>query len=172
MPGLGAMTLADLETERRLRELEALVERLTREDVLLHDSGSFVPEWAGTGTAGTFTYNTDATLVEWERIGNRLFYNGRIVITAISVAPVGILTITGWPNAGVADADMAVAGGGAMIAWALNVAAGYTDVNLQFTNASSAPNLVRSGDNVAIANVQGGELIVGDCRFAGSYRIA
>lgn len=135
------------------------------------DQGTFVPTWVGAGTAGTFTYTTNACLVEWTRIGNRLFYNGRIVITAIGVAPTGALTIAGWPYAGVADSNMAIAGGGAMLSWALNVAAGYTDVNLNFVNASAAASLVKSGDNVAITGVQGSELITGDCRFGGSYRV-
>ena len=150
---------------RRLDHLEALSQ-------ITSDTGSFTPTWVGVGTAGTFTYTTNATLVEWTRLGNRLFYNGRIVITAITVAPTGNLTIVGWPFAAVSDATMLIAGGGAMIAWAINIAAGYTDVSLNFVNGSSAASVVRSGDNVAIVNVLGGELIVGDCRFAGQYRIA
>lgn len=135
-------------------------------------TGSFVPVWVGSTIAGTFTYTTNATLVEWSRMGNRVEFNGRIVITAIGVAPTGVLQITGWPFAGVADANMVIAGGAAMIEWQLNVAAGYTDVNGQFTNGSSVMTLVRSGDNLAPASVLGGELIVGDCRFFGSYRMA
>lgn len=156
---------------RAIRALSDDLERLRKADAG-GTGGSFVPEWQGSGTPGTFTYTASATLVEWWIEGNRLLYNGRIVITAISVAPTGALSIIGWPYAGVSDSGMAIAGGGAMISWALNVAAGYTDVSLNFVNGSSAASLVRSGDNVAIAGVQGGELIVGDCRFAGQYRIA
>lgn len=137
-----------------------------------YEAGSFVPAWRGTTIAGTFTYTTAACLVEWSRIGNRLFFNGRIVISAISVAPTGVLQIDGWPYAGVADASMAIAGGGTMIFWALNVAAGYTDASLQMANTDSRMSVVRSGDNVGPASVAGGELIVGDCRFEGHYRVA
>lgn len=134
-------------------------------------SGSFVPTWVGSTIAGTFTYTAAACLVEWTRIGNRLLFNGRIVISAISVAPTGNLTIAGWPFAAVADASMAIAGGGAMLLWAINTAAGYTDVSLNILNTLSTMNVVRSGDNVAPGNVAGGELIVGDCRFEGQYRV-
>lgn len=137
-----------------------------------YETGSFVPVWVGATIAGTFTYTANATIMEWTRIGNRLFFNGRIVITAIGVAPTGVLQVTGWPYPGVADANMAIAGGGVLIEWQINVAAGYTDVNSQFTNGSSVMTLVRSGDALAPASVLGGELIVGDCRFEGSYRIA
>lgn len=135
-------------------------------------TGSFVPTWVGSTIAGTFTYTANACLVEWTRIGNRLLFNGRIVISAIAVAPTGVLQIAGWPFPGVADANMAIAGGGPLLTWALNVAAGYTDVGMQVQNTASVAGIVRSGDNVAIANVQGGELIVGDCRFEGQYRVA
>lgn len=137
-----------------------------------YETGSFVPTWAGATIAGTFTYTAASCLVEWTRIGNRVLFNGRIVISAITVAPTGQLQIAGWPYAGVSDANMAIAGGGTMIAWALNVAAGYTDVSLQVANGLAVSQILRSGDNVAIAGVQGGELIVGDCRFEGQYRVA
>lgn len=137
-----------------------------------YETGSFVPTWVGSTIAGSFTYTATSCLVEWSRVGNRVLFNGRVVISAIAVAPTGVLQIAGWPFPGVADATMAIAGGGTMIFWQLNVAAGYTQVELQFANGSSLPIVVRSGDNLAPAAVQGGELIVGDCRFEGQYRVA
>jgi len=136
-----------------------------------YDTGNFVPTWVGTTIAGTFTYTANTSVVEWSRIGNRLFYNGRIAIDAITVAPTGNLTIAGWPYPGVSNATMSIAGGGAMIVWTLNIAATYTYVALQATNGSSALGVVRSGDNVAPATVLGGELIAGGCWFEGNYRI-
>lgn len=67
---------------------------------------------------------------------------------------------------------MAIAGGGAMIFWNLNIAAGYTQVELQAANGSSALTVIRTGDNVGPSAVAGGELNVGDCRFEGQYRVA
>jgi len=136
------------------------------------ETGNFVPTWVGSGVAGTFTYTANSTLVEWSRIGNRVFFNGRIVISAIAVAPTLNLQIAGWPYPGVADTNMAIAGGGTMFFWNMNVAAGYTQVELQFANASSLAIVTRNGDNVAPAAVQGGELNTGDNRFFGHYRVA
>jgi len=135
-------------------------------------TGSFVPTWVGSTIAGTFTYTAASTLVEWARIGNRVFFNGRIVISAITVAPTGNLQVAGWPFAGVSDANMAIAGGGTFIFWNMNVAAGYTQVELQFANGTSLAVVTRNGDNVAPSAVAGGELNVGDCRFEGQYRVA
>jgi hypothetical protein len=137
-----------------------------------YETGSFVPTWVGTTIAGTFTYVGASCIVEWSRIGNRLFYNGRIEISAIGVAPTGNLTLAGWPYPAVSNAGMLIAGGGAFIVWALNLAAGYTYTALQAVNGSSVLGVVRSGDNVAPAVVLGGELIVGNCWFEGHYRVA
>lgn len=164
--------MSDTAIARALSRSNRAIGQTIVKEVPIYDEGSFVPTWFGVTTPGTFNYTANQCLVEWTRLGNRVLYNGRIVITAITVAPVGALTIAGWPFAAVSDATMANAGGGAFTAWAINVAAGYTDVGLQFANGSSAAVVTRSGDNVAIANVQGGELITGDCRFSGGYRIA
>lgn len=137
-----------------------------------YETGNFVPTWVGTTIAGSFTYTAASCLVEWSRIGNRVFFNGRIVISAIGVAPTGNLTLEGFPYAPVSDATMAIAGGGTLIMWALNVAAGFTDASLQAQSGLTAMRVTRSGDNVAPTLVQGGELIVGDCRFEGQYRVA
>lgn len=150
--------------------VQKLVDPLAGWGFVLAKTGSFVPAWAGGTIAGSFTYTAASCLVEYAILGDRLFYNGRIVISAIGVAPTGNLTITGWPYPGVTDTGMLIAGGGGFITWAFNVAAGYTDVALQFTNSAVA-TVLRSGDNVAIATVLGGELITGDCRFAGHYKI-
>jgi len=161
--------MSDLTQQKQARELAALLPGLGFPKM---EQGTFVPTWVGATIAGAFTYTASATLIEWTRIGNRLFYNGRIVISAIGTAPTGALSIAGWPYPGVSDSGMAIAGGGPFIAWAMNVAAGYTDLALNMTNGSSLASVVRSGDNVAIGAVLGGELIVGDCRVEGSYRVA
>lgn len=137
-----------------------------------YETGSFVPTWVGTTITGSFTYTAASCLVEWSRIGNRLLFSGRIVISAIGVAPTGSLTLAGFPYPGVADASMAIAGGGTMIFWNMNITAGYTQVELQAANGSAALTVIRTGDNVGAAAVAGGELIVGDCRFEGQYRVA
>lgn len=137
-----------------------------------YDTGSFTPAYAGSVTPGTYTYNAGVTKVEWTRIGNRLFFSGRIEITAITVAPTGSMLITGFPFAGVADTTMIIAGGGTMIAWLYNVAAGYTDVNFEVLHSQSFLTLIKNGDNIAQATILAGELLVGGVWFEGQYRVA
>lgn len=137
-----------------------------------YEAGSFVPSWVGSGVGGSYTYVAASCLVEWSRIGNRLYFNGRIEISAIGVAPTGNLTLAGFPYPAVADSAMLIAGGGTMIVWTLNLAAGYTQVAMQIVNAGQAMTIMRSGDNVAPSAVAGGELIVGNCWFEGQYRVA
>lgn len=141
------------------------------------EQGSFPPALAGSGTAGTFTYTPGVSVVEWTRVGNRLFFQGRIVITAIGVAPVGNMLITGFPYNGVSDASMAVAGGGTLFIWkGITLPAGFTQVGLQMTNTATSMNLVRAGSNQGAGIVQAAEIVlVGgqlDFRFEGQYRVA
>lgn len=163
----------------RITKLEQALRRVTERSFINYDKDTFVPTLVGSGTAGTFTYTANATIVEWTRIGNRLFFNGRILITAITVAPVGNMTINGFPFAAVADSNMAVAGGLQFSLWQFNVAAGYTHVAGTFLNGVSTASLTKNGDNLASANVQGGEVALInaggttiDLRFSGQYRVA
>jgi hypothetical protein len=156
-------------SQRRARALDQTIVK----EIPIYNEGSFAPTLVGAGTAGTFTYGS-GNLVEWTRIGNRLFVNGRVHITATAVAPVGNLTINGWPLAGVADTNMAIAGIMAVQWRNVNMPANYWSIVLQFANASTTPALIRSGTNNNAAAVAGGELAGGvyDFRFGGNYRIA
>lgn len=157
---------------RAIHALEEAIGNAKTPDALYRDSGSFSPTLVGSGVAGTFTY-ASGNLVEWAVIGTRLLFNGRVNISATSVAPTLNLTINGWPYAGVADANMAIAGI-ATVTWrSVNLPANYWTIALQFANGSTTPALVRSGTNNANAVVQGGELAGGvyDFRFGGEYRV-
>jgi hypothetical protein len=136
------------------------------------EAGTFAPSWVGSGTAGTFTYTANATLIEWQRLGSLLFFNGRIVITAIGTPPTGNLLLAGFPYAAVADATMLIAGGADCLFWSANVAAGYTQVAMQISNTGQSMNVLKSGDNLAPTTLLASELIVGDWRVKGHYRIA
>ena len=170
-----------------LRILQANEKRLAQTEVKevpgaipgftsFYGTGSFTPTLVGATTPGTFTYTANATIVEWSRIGNQLFFNGRIVITAIAVAPVGTMTVNGWPYAGVSDANMAIAGITPVEWRGIALPANYWSVVLQFNNGSSTAQLARSGTNNAQAPVQGAEiaLVAGsfELRFGGGYRVA
>jgi hypothetical protein len=153
--------------ERRIRMLE------TQDGGFL--SGSFVPTLVGSGVAGTFTYV--ATLIEWAVIGNRLFFNGRIGTTAITVAPTLNMSINGWPFPAVSDATMVIAGVGVLMWRGINLPANFWSVSLQFANGQSVATLIRSGTNNNFTQVQGAEMLGSpagtlDLRFGGSYRVA
>jgi len=163
---------------REQRLLEQTVERTRLKEIPIKDKGTFTPALVGSGTAGTFTYTANLTLVEWTRNGNRIEFNGRLVITAIAVAPVGNMTITGFP-AGFSDSTMAIAGFCTFVQWQFNVAAGYTHVVGQFANGSTSMTILKNGDNLASTIVQGSEVaLIGgggtniDLRFGGGYRCA
>jgi len=170
------MTIAD--QIRQIRRVARIAERAAVKPIPIL-TGDFVPTLVGSGTAGTFTYTANSTIVEWTRIGNRLFFNGRILITAIAVAPTLNMTINGFPYTAVADSNMAIAGGGQFSLWQFNVAAGYTHVAGTFLNTLSTMAITKNGDNLASANVQGSEVALInaggttiDLRFSGQYRVA
>lgn len=137
--------------------------------------GTWTPALAGVTTPGTFTYTTQAG--NYTRLGNRLFFNGRIITSAITVAPVGLMTITGLPI--VAEATGA---GGAMgvcnfvFLTGFNVAAGYTQLAGLIVTAESRIQIYKSGDAVATVGVTGAEtpgIPAGtiDLIFSGHYQI-
>jgi hypothetical protein len=157
----------------RLAKAERRIQQLETQDGG-YIAGTWTPVFAGTTTPGSFTYSVQGG--EYTVMGNRCFFNGRVAISAIGVAPVGVITITGLPFAGVAGAQ-AIAGGATMILWVMNIsAAGYTQVEGQLGNGSSAMTLVKSGDGVGGASVVAADFVlVGanlEFRFFGSYRIA
>ena len=91
------------------------------------------------------------------------------VVTATAVAPTGNVTITGFP---IVAAGILIAGGGVFIQQNINVAAGYTQVEGQILSGNTFMSIIRSGDNVAPAVVQGGELnATFDFQFWGVYRV-
>lgn len=155
---------------RRVSDVAAIARDL-RAEVLksLIAVGEWTPVLAGSGTAGTFTYAD--TGGEYTRIGDRCFFNGRCRVTATAVAPTGNLAITSLPFTAEAS-ESVIAGGCVFIQWNFNVAAGYTQVEGQILNGATSISIIRSGDNVAPAVVQGSEaLTTFDLQFWGSYRV-
>lgn len=75
--------------DRRLGTTEA-------KEVPLMTTGTWVPTLVGSTIAGTFTYNA-ATAGTWTRIDNLVWLRGRVVLTAVTVAPTGNLSIRGLP---------------------------------------------------------------------------
>lgn len=160
---------------RRLKELEQWRDR-NKTEVPIYATGTFQPSLAGSGTPGTFTYSANARSVNWTRIGNRVLFNGRIQISAITGAPVGAMLITGFPaTITPASTGFGAPGGADFGLWTANLPAGYTQFAGQFTDGSTNLLLIRNGDNVAPASVDGAEIAlvggVADFRFKGEYQI-
>lgn len=150
------------------------VDRTETKETPIYQKGSFSPALVGTTIAGTYTYGA-GNLVEWTRIGNRLFYNGRISITVITTAATGNITVTGWPFSGVADTNMAIAGVGAMTWSKITFVANYLSISMQHANGTAASTMIKSGTAaVAVVSLTGAEIGAAplDFRFGGDYRIA
>lgn len=130
------------------------------------ESGIWTPTLTGSSSAGTITQSVRTG--KWVRVGNVCHITGRIMVSAISVAPGGDLEISSLPFAGVAATDD-IAGGVSFAYWSANVANGYTQVGGIVLHTSSRIRVVRTGDNVSPASVPGSELITGEWRFNGFY---
>lgn len=135
--------------------------------------GTFVPTLFGSTTPGAFTYDATNTEAQYTRGPDRVEFNGRIIITATSVAPVGNLSIGGLPFAAGANAFNGNILGGATITPSLiNMAAGYTQVHGIIVGGATSILLYETGDNVNRAIVQGGEIgATFDVFFWGSYKV-
>jgi hypothetical protein len=77
---------------RNREEIAAFFLEATR----FYASGTWTPTFAGTGTAGTFTYTANR-YGRYVRMGQVVTVFGRVIISAISVAPTGVMLISGLP---------------------------------------------------------------------------
>lgn len=60
-----------------------------------YEEGTWTPVFAGTGTAGTFTYSVQTGI--YTKVGRKVTVIGQILLSAISVAPTGVMRIYGLP---------------------------------------------------------------------------
>lgn len=170
--------ITDRELEGVLRRLRLLERRAGLVEViekLRYVTGSWVPTLIGLTTAGTLTYDAANTKAEYTRIGNRVLVNGRVRFTAITVAPVGTMVITGLPFTA-ATTGFNMAGGASFPVWTVDLPAGYTFVSGFVPDSGTNLQLERSGDNVASAAVAGAEIVLvagaANFFFEGEYRAA
>lgn len=131
--------------------------------------GSWTPVLAGSGTAGSVTYTTQVG--RYIRQGNLVFVNAHVLISAISVNPVGNMLITGLPftASNVAGLQGAIAIG----RWAgLTLTASYTQVGAEINLNTTQIQLVQSGSAQVVASVQGsGVGTTAEVVVAGVYRM-
>lgn len=112
----------------------------------VYQEGAWTPALQGSTAAGSLTYNISFTVGRFVRIGALVFITARIIVTAIAVAPVGVLQITGLPYAARAsDAQAAISVGyvaGYTLAQQLvgYVASGQARIDLIGFVSGGAPN--------------------------------
>lgn len=132
-------------------------------------SGSWTPAWSGTGTLGSYTYVAQQGF--YTRIGNIVHVRGRIAISAIAVAPTGVMVIFGLPFV-----CSATAGEFGAVSWgyvsSLNLTAGAYVTGLINTGESQI-RLEENFDNAAstglpVANFNN---VNCDITFFGSYPV-
>lgn len=122
-------------------------------------STTFVPTLVGSGTAGTFTYDTNTTEATYWRVENEVKIVGRIRITAISVSPTGNLSIGNLPFTSANLTNRVVTGAGSITTnRGLSHGVGMTEFGLQVSNNVTTVDIIDNGSGVAPANVQGSAL--------------
>ena len=166
-----------LDNEERLKQTE------TRETpgnitgfTAFYTSGIWTPTFVGLTIAGTFTYGA-TTAGDYTRIGNTVFLRGRIALTAVAVAPTGVLTIQGLPitpatvTSGVAGImtpgywSLIGIGGGAKVylgGWIQSAATNRIDLVVSASGGTGAVFL--TGAVAALANGS-------DILFSGQYQV-
>jgi hypothetical protein len=167
--------VSDEQTARAIRDMQNRLDQLESLSKLNYNKGTWTPALVGTTIAGTFTYDATSTSGEWTRIGNRIHLNGRVRITAITVAPTGTLTITGLPFTSAAPV-FNIPGGAVFTGWqGITLPAGYTQIALRLLASATIFTITRTGSNVAQVGCQGGEFVLvgglANFDFFGEYRI-
>lgn len=162
---------------RRLTELEQRLGRVEVTEVPIVQAGTWTPALFGDGTAGSFTYDLTNTGGEYTRDADRVDFNGRVRITAITVAPTGNMYITLPSVYTVATVAYTAGVGGSPLIQCRGVtmSAGHTWISGYLISAQARLYLNENGSAVAPANIQGTQIaLVGgslDFIFAGHYRI-
>lgn len=80
--------------------LRADVDSLLEREVTRYATGTLTPAYAGTGTAGVFTYTNQ--IGKYIQANGIVFFWGRVTISAIGTPPTGNMQITGFPIANAA----------------------------------------------------------------------
>lgn len=132
--------MSALDIQRQIRDIQDRLERLEKSDVSLAQSGTWTPAFTGSGTPGTFGYAGRNGY--YLRDGSRIDIFGYIVLNAITVAPTGVMAITGLPVTATALAN-----------YRAGVTFGVID-NFNYTGATTAIELtgviVASGTSILL----------------------
>lgn len=116
------------------------------------DQATFTPTLVGSGTAGTFTYTTRTGA--YCRIGQLVQCSIVILLSAMAVAPVGTMTITGLPF----TSDSSYGTQGVTVnQWGnVTLGGGYTQLGGYIGASSTVITLTESGSGVAAVGLPAG----------------
>lgn len=160
--------------ERRIEQILRRLDAIEARSQINYVTGTWVPTLIGLTAAGTLTYDATNTHANWTRMGNRVEFQGRIRFTAIPVAPVGTMVITGLPYTA-ATTGFNMAGGASFPVWTVDLPAGFTFVSGFVPDSGTNLQLQRNGDNVASAAVAGAEIVLvagaANFFFEGQYQV-
>ena len=135
----------------RLALLDTRIDRGASIDLPYTEYGAWLPTWTGSATAGSYTYTNQ--FGEYYIISNFVFLTGRISISAITVAPTGVLQIGGLPYTASAQGSN-ISGSMAAGEWGgLTLTAGYTYVSGNIASNSIVITLRQSGSGLAAGNI-------------------
>lgn len=132
--------------------------------------GSWTPIFIGSGTAGTFTYSIQVG--RFSRIGNLVFIEAQLAISAITVNPTGSLLISGLPFAS-GNPGAVVLACPSIGRWGgITLDAGYTSLNAEVVNNTTQIEFIESGSGLAISLLPATGLgTLADVTISGVYRI-
>lgn len=165
--------MSELDVWAEIRRLKSQLDRLTSfEWPPYSDSpGTWIPSFVGTGVAGTFTYVTQ--IGRYQILGNHCRIYGRVIISAIAVAPTVDMTIAGLPFPAVNVANI-FGGIWFIVINNFNYAAAAMDFSGYIGPNASVINLVESFDNLAAVNSPAANFNNANCglTFRGEYQIS
>ena len=163
--------MSEIDLQRQIAELQRRLDRLTATDSAKYTEGTWSPSFAGSTTAGTYNYTASAQ-ARYTRIGNLCFIQGRCAISAINIAPVGVMRITGLPFSAVNTTNLL----GSIYfgdIYNFNYAAAAMQLQGYIIYNQSYIQLEESFDNAASADCPAANFTNGNCdlSFSGFYTI-
>ena len=113
-----------------------------------YEEGTFTPFIAGATVAGTQTYSVQTGF--YTRMGNRVMYNLRVVMTAKDILTAGTLYVGGLPFTSNATASN-FHPGAVSNAGFITLTAGYTQITAEIQPSGTVIYLGQAGTNIAFA---------------------
>lgn len=129
-----------IELQKLRRDVNALMQR----ERMIYGTGTWVPSWSGSSTAGAFTYTTQVGV--YTQVERLIFVSAHLLISAIGTPPVGNLRIAGLPFTCEATYDHSLAIG---LLSNIDLTAADVQLTARVAAGSTLIALLESFDNLA-----------------------